>query len=109
MTGGQPRRIVVAGKTAFVADGVSAKVYSFATDGSGTVTTNTLGLAAPSSMVFDGENLVVSTQAGGVTAYKLPGLTAAATGTLDAGSDSLVFDGRNTWVVNSFSNFMEKR
>jgi hypothetical protein len=109
ITGGQPRRIVIAGDTAYIADGAAAKVYSFAIDGTGSVTANTLGVSPPSAMVFDGEHLVIANQAGGVAAYTLPALTVAASGQIDAGSDSLVFDGRNTWVVNSFGNFMEKR
>lgn len=108
-TGGQPRRIVKAGDTVFVADGVANKVYSFAADGSGAVATNTLGLSAPSSMVFDGQHLIVSEQTGVVTAYLLPDLTTAATATLESGSDSLVYDGRNVWVGNSFRNTIEKR
>jgi hypothetical protein len=109
VTGGQPRRIVVAGDSAYVADGATNKIYSFATNGSGTITTHTAGLAAPTSMVYDGENLVVCTQLGAVTAYRLPDFTVAASAQLDTGTDSLVFDGRNVWVINSFSNWMEKR
>jgi hypothetical protein len=109
ITGGQPRRIVIAGPTVYVADGASNRIYSFAADGSGPVTTNTVGLSAPSSMVFDGGHLLVTTQLGGVTAYTVPALTPAATAQLNPGTDSLVFDGRNTWVVNSFASWMEKR
>ena len=109
LTGGQPRRIVMAGDTVYVADGASNKIYSFAADGSGTVTTNTVGTATPTSMVYDGEHLIVSVQTGLVTAYRVPGLVSAGSAQLTAGTDSLVFDGRNVWVVSSFGNWMEKR
>ncbi len=106
---GQPRRIVVAGPTAYVADGATNRVYSFATDGSGSVTTTVLGLATPTSMVYDGETLIVTTQLGSVTSYRLPALTPVVAAQLTAGTDSLLFDGRNTWVVNSLGGWMEKR
>ncbi|GEM_PF-1359621 len=109
ITGGQPRRIVIAGPTVYVADGASNKVFSFAADGTGGVVTNPLGLSAASSMIYDGENLVIATQLGSVTAYSLTDLTTAGTAQLDPGTDFLGFDGRNIWVGSSFGNWMEKR
>jgi hypothetical protein len=108
-TGGQPRKIVIGNGTAYVADGATNKIYSFATDGSGTVTTNTVGSAAPSSMTFDGEHLIATTQSGAITAYNASDFSVVKTGQLTTGTDSLVFDGRNVWVLNSFGSWMEKR
>lgn len=109
LTGGQPRRVVMAGDTVYVADGASNKIYSFAADGSGTVAMNTVGTTTPTSMVFDGENLIVTVQTGLVTAYRVPDLVSAGSAQLTAGTDSLVYDGRNVWVVSSFGNWIEKR
>ncbi len=108
-TGGTPRRIVMAGSTVCVADGAAAKIYTFAGDGTGSVTSNTVGTASPTSMVYDGTNLLVSVQTGVVTAYTVPGFTSAGSATLTSGIDSLVFDGRNVWVGNGTGNWMEKR
>ena len=108
-TGGQPRRVVMAGSTVCVADGTLAKIYTFAGDGTGSVTGTTVGAAAPTSMVFDGTNLIVSTQAGVITAYTLPAFTPTATSTLTTGTDSLLFDGRNIWVGNGTGNWVDKR
>lgn len=108
-TGGTPRRVVLAGSTVCVADGTLNRVYTFASDGTGTVTNNNVGTAAPTSMVFDGTNLIVSVQTGAVTAYAMPGFTSAAGITLGSGTDSLLFDGRNVWIGNGTGNFVEKR
>ncbi len=108
-TGGTPRRVVMAGSTVCVADGSLARIYSFARDGSGSVTPNNVGTAAPSSMVYDGTNLFVSVQTGAVTAYAMPGFASAGSVTLGSGIDSLVFDGRNVWVGNGTGNWIEKR
>lgn len=109
VTGGSPARIVKAGERFYIADSATAKIYSFAGDGSGTVTTHTPSAMVASAMTFDGVNLVVATQAGTVTAYKVPEMTVAGSAVLEAGTDSLMFDGRNVWVVNSFGNWIEKR
>jgi hypothetical protein len=108
-TGGQPKKVVIIDGTVYVADGASAKIYTFASDGSGSVTTNTVGAAAHTTMVFDGQYLVTTTAAGVVTAYSVPALASAATVQLDAGMDTLLFDGRNVWVGNSTMNYIEKR
>ncbi len=108
-TGGQPRRMLIANGTVYVADGAANRIYSFAVDGTGSVTTNTVGLSAPTSMVFDGENILTTTQLGLVTAYSLPAFTPVASAQLQIGMDSLTFDGRNVWVGNSLNNYIEKR
>lgn len=108
-TGGQPRRMILANGTIYVADGAANRIYSFAADGTGSVTTNTVGLSAPTSMVYDGENIVTTTQLGLVTAYSLPSFTPVGSAQLQVGMDSLTFDGRNVWVGNSLNNYVEKR
>lgn len=62
------------------------QVYSFAADGSGSVTSNTLGFTTPSSIIYDGENLILTAQTGTTVAYTIPGLTPAATAQLDPGN-----------------------
>lgn len=109
VTGGSPKRVVVAGQTVYVSDGSTNKVYSFPADGSGSITETTLGTGAATAMVFDGTYLVTIQQNGVMTAWTLPGLASAQTATIDTGIDSLVFDGRNVWVGNGPGNWMDKR
>ena len=87
----------------------SPSCSGIAADGSGSVTSNTLGFTTPSSIIYDGENLILTAQTGTTVAYSIPGLTPAATAQLDPGTDWFVFDGRNTWVGSSFGGWMEKR
>lgn len=108
-TGGSPKRVVVANDKVYVSDASAAKIYSFNADGSGSVTTTTIGSAAFSAMVFDGQNLVVTTSAGVVSVLGLPALNVISSTALSGAADSLVFDGRNVWVGSSNGNWFEKR
>lgn len=109
VTGGSPKRVVVVGPTVYVSDGVSNKIYSFAADGTGSITTTTVGTAAATAMVFDGTYLITAQQNGVLTAWSLPNLVSAQTVTIETGIDSLVFDGRNVWVGNGPGNWLDKR
>lgn len=108
-TGGNPRRVVIANDKVYVYDQSAPKIYSFNADGSGSVTTTTIGSAAFSAMVFDGQNLVVTTSAGVVSVLGLPALNVISSTALSSNADSLVFDGRNVWVGSSNGNWYEKR
>lgn len=108
-TGGSPKRVVVANDKVYVSDASAANIYSFNADGTGSVTTTTIGSSAFSAMVFDGQNLVVTTNAGVVSVLGLPGLNVLSSTALSASTDSLTFDGRNVWIGSSNGNWFEKR
>jgi len=115
-TGGAPGRVVVANGRVYVADANIARIYSFASDGTGGVTTTTIPQIAR-AMTFDGTYLVTAFNTGVLTAWNLPSLTSAAmatvptivNGSTGAQLDSLLFDGRGIWVGSGNSNFAEKR
>jgi hypothetical protein len=109
VTGGSPKRVVVAGGNVYVSDSAAAKFYSMAADGTGSVTTINAGTAAATAMVYDGTYMITAQQNGVLTAWTLPSFTSAHTVTIETGLDSLAFDGRNIWVGNGPANWFDKR
>jgi hypothetical protein len=108
-TGGQPKKIVVAGSRVYVIDGSGARIFSFNADGSGNVTTTTIGSATFQSIVYDGQNLITLTATGVIRTLSLPDLTTISTVNIGFPADALHFDGRSVWVSSATGNFIEKR
>jgi hypothetical protein len=107
--GAPPHRVIVVNGTVYVSDNASNKIYTFAADGTGSVTPNTVGTMAPSAMVYDGSNIWTTQSNGVITAWSLPNLTQVANFTAETGTDGLIFDGRNVWISNSNGNWADKR
>jgi hypothetical protein len=107
-TGGSPTKLFVAQGRVFVADSSQPRLFSFAADGSGSVTSVTVPEVV-TALAFDGTYVITGTGSG-VMSARMPSdlalVTSVSTGTR---VDSIAFDGRNLWATATQASVMDKR